>query len=44
MKKVEEIDIEAEFEGEFENFDLDEILRKSDSPLAQELLAVDNGK
>lgn len=37
-----EVDLEREFEGEFENFDLDEILRQSNSALAQELLAVDN--
>ena len=42
LNKVEEVDIDAEFEGEFEDFDLDSIIRQSDSPLLQELLAVDN--
>lgn len=32
----------ADFEGEFENFDLDQLLRQSNTPLAQELLSVDN--
>ena len=31
-----------EFDGFFENFDFDGILKQSDSPLAQQLLAVDN--
>ena len=42
---VEEIDISEnseEFDGVFQDFDFDGILKQSDSPLAQQLLAVDN--
>ena len=39
--EYDEIENEVtEFEGDFENFDLDAILRQSDTPLAQELLQV----
>ena len=42
LKEIDMSENSEDFDGVFENFDFDGILKQSDSPLAQQLLAVDN--